>query len=405
MLISFSGTWMQSVAQSWLVYRLTGSAWLLGLTGFAGQAPVLLFTPLAGVIADRHSRHRIVIVTQVASMIQALLLAWLTLSGHVNVNAILALAGVLGIINAFDLPARQSFLSELVSKQDLMNAISLNSTMVNGARIAGPAVAGLIVAWLGEGPCFLINGVSYAVVIVGLLAMRIEGGVLQRPDGSALSNFVEGLDYVRVTRPVRALLLLVALVSLCGLPYLVFMPIFADKVLGGGADVLGLLLVAAGLGALAAAITLAARPSVKGLGRVVALSVASFGTLLVLFSFSTNLVLSIALLVLSGFTLMLQMSGSNTLLQTMVPDRMRGRVMSFYTLSLMGMAPFGSLFAGAVSTRIGAPHTVAVGGILCLAGALLFKLYLPSFEGDAATIIVDQRASEEPNPLGLDGGV
>jgi MFS family permease len=395
MLISFSGTWMQSVAQSWLVYRLTESAWLLGLTGFASQVPVFLVTPLAGVIADRHSRHRIVILTQVASMVQALLLAWLTLSGHVTVNSILALAVVLGIINAFDLPVRQSFLVELVGKQDLMNAISLNSTMVNGARIIGPAIAGLIVAWLGEGPCFLINGLSYAGVIVGLLAMRISGGQAQRPDGSALSDFIEGFDYVRSTKPVRVVLLLVALVSLCGLPYVVLMPIFASQVLGGGARVMGLLLGAGGLGALAGALTLAARPSARGLGRVVALSVAAFGILLVLFSFSTNLVLSIALLVPGGFTLMLQMSGSNTLLQTMVPDRMRGRVMSFYTMSLMGMTPFGSLLAGAVATRIGAAHTVAVGGVLCLAGALLFRFHLPSFERDTATVVFDPRATEE----------
>ncbi|HEV8481952.1 MAG TPA: MFS transporter [Blastocatellia bacterium] len=381
MLISFSGTWMQSVAQSWLVYRLTESAWLLGLTGFASQLPVFLVTPLAGVLADRHRRHRIVILTQVASMVQALLLAWLTLSGHVTVNAILALAVVLGIINAFDLPVRQSFLVDLVGKQDLMNAISLNSTMVNGARIIGPAVAGLIVAWLGEGPCFLINGLSYAVVIVGLLAMRISGAQAQRRKGSALSDFVEGLDYLRSTRPARAVLLLIALVSLCGLPYLVLMPIFADQVLGGGARVLGLLLGAAGVGALAGAVTLAARPSARGLGRVVALSAAAFGILLVLFSVSTNLLLSIGILVPGGFTLMLQMSGSNTLLQTMVPDRMRGRVMSFYTMSLMGIAPFGSLLAGAMATRIGAAHTVAVGGLFCLAGALLFRSQLAGLGG------------------------
>jgi MFS family permease len=408
MLVSFSGTWMQTVAQSWLVYRLTGSAWLLGLVGFASQAPVFLFTPVGGVMADRRSRHRIVILTQAASMAQAFVLASLTISEHINVNGILGLALVLGIINAFDLPARQSFLVELVGKRDLMNAISLNSTMVNGARIVGPAVAGLIVAWLGEGLCFLINGLSYLVVIVGLLAIRVSNGQRARPDGSALSSLIEGFDYVRRNRAVRAVLLLVALVSVCGLPYIVLMPIFADDVVGGGPRALGILLGAAGAGALGGGLLLATRSSARGLARLVALSVAAFGVMIVIFSFSTNLIISTALLVPAGFTLMVQMSGSNTLLQTIVPDRMRGRAMSFYAMSLMGMAPFGSLLAGAVATRIGAPHTVAAGGILCVAGALLFRFFLPSLGFEEASFVIDpssQTAAEEPAALRIDGGV
>jgi MFS family permease len=408
MLVSFSGTWMQTVAQSWLVYRLTGSAWLLGLVGFASQAPVFLFTPLGGVMADRRSRHRIVVLTQVASMVQAFVLAALTMSEHITVNGIVVLALVLGIINAFDLPARQSFLVELVGKRDLMNAISLNSTMVNGARIVGPAVAGLIVAWLGEGLCFLINGLSYLVVILGLLAIRVSNGQGSRPEGSALSSLIEGFDYVRRSRPVRAVLLLVALVSVCGLPYIVLMPIFADDVVGGGPRALGILLGAAGVGALGGGLFLATRSSAKGLGRLVALCVTVFGVTIVSFSFSTNLIISTALLIPAGFTLMVQMSGSNTLLQTIVPDRMRGRAMSFYAMSLMGMAPFGSLFAGAVATRIGAPHTVAAGGILCIAGALLFRFYLPGLGVEEGSLMIDQSttpAADEAAAITVDGGV
>jgi MFS family permease len=366
LLVSFIGTWMQSVAQSWLIYRLTGSAWLLGLVAFTGQAPVFLLAPFGGVLADRHSRYRIILSTQALAMAQALALAWLTLSGRVTVSDVIALALALGVVNAFDLPARQAFLSELVSREDLMNAIALNSTIINGARIVGPAVAGVIVAWLGEGPCFLLNGLSFVAVIAGLLAIRLDRRQAARPDGSALSALKEGFDFVRSTRPVRALLLLLAFVSMFGLSYIVLMPIFADGVLSGGPRALGLLLGAAGIGATGGAFTLAARREVHGLGRVVVASVAALGALLVLFSLSRNLVLSIVLLVPIGFTLMLQMAASNTLLQSMVDDRLRGRVMSFYSMSLMGMSPFGSLLAGAVAARIGAPATVGAGGALCI---------------------------------------
>ncbi len=398
MLVSYSGTWMQNVAQSWLVYRLTESAWLLGLVGFAGQVPVFLLAPLGGVLADRHSRHRIVVLTQTIAMIQALLLAALTLSHMVTVNWVLGLALMLGTVNAFDMPTRQSFVPELVPKEDLMNAIALNSSMINGARIVGPALAGILVASIGEGLCFLLNGVSYIVVIIGLLSIRTGNSKVERPRGSALSNLKEGFDYVRRTRPVRALLLLIALVSICGLPYIVLMPIFAAQVLGAGARGLGILMGAAGVGALSGALTLAARRKVEGLGRVVALSVMVFGSLVFLFSLSRNLILSALMLVPIGFSVMLQMSASNTLLQTMVSDRMRGRVMSFFSMSLMGMAPFGSLFAGAVADRIGAPETVAAGGIICLVGGLLFGQRLPSLRREARPLLVAQGivAGESP---------
>jgi MFS family permease len=388
MLVSFTGTWMQSVAQSWLVYRMTGSPWLLGLVGFASQAPVFLLAPLGGVLADRRNRLPIIILTQTLAMVQALILAALTLSNRVTVASIVVLALTLGAINSFDLPARQSFMIELVGKEDLMNAISLNSSMIQGSRVAGPAIAGLLVGWLGEGPCFLINGLSYVAVIAGLLTIRVRRDGQMQVEGSAFANLREGFDYVRRTRPVRALLVLVAFVSIFGLPYTVLMPIFASDVLGGGPRALGLLLGATGVGALAGALTLAARKSVQGLGRVVALSVAVFGFLLILFSLSRSLALSTVLLFPIGFSVLIQMSASNTLVQMIVPDQMRGRLMSFYAMSLMGMTPFGSLLAGAVTVRIGASRAVALGGALCLIAALVFWLRLPSLRHEALPILI-----------------
>ncbi|MCI0485909.1 MAG: MFS transporter [Blastocatellia bacterium] len=397
MLVSFTGTWMQHVAQSWLVYRLTGSAWLLGLVGFAGQVPVFLFSPLGGVMADRHSRHRLVVLTQTFSMVQAFLLAWLTMSGRVTVEWVLVLALMLGVANAFDMPARQSLVAELVGKQDLMNAIALNSSMINIARVAGPALAGVMVASFGEGICFLVNALSYIIVLAGLLSMRNEKREQERLTGSTLSNMKEGFAYIRHTVSVGALLALVAIVSVCGLPYIVLMPIFADEILGGGARGLGFMMGAAGMGALAGALTLAARRQVEGLGRVVARSVVALGALLVLFAASRNLALSAALLVPIGFSLMLQLPASNTLLQMVVPDRMRGRVMSFYSMSLMGMTPFGNLLAGAIAARIGAPKTVAAGGVLCLVGVLLLGRHLPSLRREAKPVSVAQKIrTDEP---------
>ncbi|HVF91535.1 MAG TPA: MFS transporter [Blastocatellia bacterium] len=386
--VSFIGTWMQSVAQSWLVYRLTDSALLLGLVGFASQIPVFLLAPFGGVLADRRSRHRIIILTQTLAMVQAFMLAALTLSGRVTVAAVILLAVLLGTVNAFDMPARQAFAVELVGKKDLINAIGLNSSMVNSARIIGPAVAGIVVAWLGEGLCFLINGVSYLAVIGGLFMIRPDESEAEKPKKSALQDLKEGFDFVRRTAPVRALLILVAFVSIFGLPYIILMPIFADRILGVGAKGMGVLLGAAGIGALAGALTLATRREVRGLGKLVAISAAVSGCMLILFSLSRSLVLSAALLVPLGFTMILQTSASNTLLQNLVPDRMRGRVMSFFSMSLMGMAPFGSLLAGAVATRFGAPATVAAGGALCLLAALVFSLRLPSLRREAVPILI-----------------
>lgn len=391
-LISLIGTWMQSIAQSWLVYRLTGSSLLLGSVGFAGQIPVFLVAPLGGIVADRHNRHRVVIATQVASMLLAFILAFLTLTGTVKVWQIFVLASLLGVVNAFDVPGRQSFLVDMVGKEDLMNAIALNSSMFNGARIIGPAIAGILVAKIGEGWCFFANAVSYIAVIAGLLMMKVQPR-LRVASGSPLKHLIEGLRFARHTAPIRAILLLLGLVSLVAMPYTVLMPIFADQILHGGARGLGILMGATGVGALLGALTLATRTGVQGLGRWVAISCGGFGFFLILFSWSRIFWLSAAMLLPVGFTMMLQMSSSNTLIQAMVPDHLRGRVMALYTMMFMGMAPFGSLFAGALADRVGAPVTVSIGAVACVAGAILFGLYLPKVRVEARRLIVAQTVS------------
>jgi len=380
---------MQMIAQSWLVYRLTGSSLLLGTVGFVGQIPVFLLAPVAGIVADRFPRHRIVIATQTASMFLAFILAGLTLAGIVQVWHIMVLAALLGVVNAFDVPARQAFLVEMVGKEDLMNAIALNSSMFNGARMVGPAVAGIFVAAVGEGWCFFANAVSYIAVIAGLLLMKLQPPRARGYAGSALEDIAEGFRFVRRTSPIRALLLMVGVVSMVAMPYTVLMPVFADTILHGGARGLGLLMGAVGVGALAGALTLASRAGVTGLGRWVALASAGFGASLISFSLSRAFWLSMPLLVASGFAMMLQMGASNTLIQAMVPDRLRGRVMSVYSMMFMGMAPIGALLAGAVAHRIGAPVTVTIGGIVCLVSSGIFSLRLPGLRAEARQLIRD----------------
>jgi len=396
-LVSLVGTWMQQVAEAWLVYRLTNSSVLLGFAAFTSQIPVFLFASVGGAVADRHNRHRIVITTQILSMILPFILAVLTLTGWVRVWHIFVLAACLGLVNAFDIPARQAFIVDMVGRDDLMNAIALNSSMVNGARVVGPAVAGLLVAAVGEGWCFLINSLSYLAVIAGLLMMRVEKPSWIGTPRSAFSDIVEGFRFVWHTAPVRALLLLLGAVSLAGLPYSVLMPIFAESILHGGAKELGLLMGASGLGALFGALSLASKSGVGGLGRWVAMSAAGFGIMLALFSMSRIFWLSAALLVPVGYAMMVEMAASNTLIQAMVPDRLRGRVMSVYSMMFMGMGPFGALFAGSMAARIGAPATVALGGMACVAAAGAFALWLPTLRVEARRLIVAQgMAGGEP---------
>ena len=389
-LISLTGTWMQSVAESWLVYRLTGSSALLGVTSFCTLIPVFLFATIGGTVADRVNRHRIIIVTQTLSMIFPLVLAALTLSGHVRVWHVFVLATCLGIVNAFDIPARQSFLVDMVGREDLMNAIALNSSMVNGARVVGPAIAGLLVAAVGEGWCFLINGLSYVAVITGLLLMKVPRRPAQTMLHSALHDTVEGFRFVVRTAPVHALLALLGVVSFAGMPYSVLMPVFAEDILHSGPKGLGLLMGASGFGALAGALALVSRTGVRGLGRWVAISAGAFGVALMAFSLSRAFWLSALLLVPVGTSMIVQMAASNTLIQAMVTDHLRGRVLAVYSMMFMGMAPFGALFAGWVAERIGAPHTVAAGGLVCLAAAGVFSLRLPSIRAEARELIVAQ---------------
>ena len=392
-LISLTGTWMQSVAQSWLVYRLTGSAILLGLVSFSSQIPVFLFAPIGGAVADRHNRHRILVATQTTAMLLAFVLAALTLGRLVQTWHIFALAALLGVANAFDIPARQAFVVDMVGREDLINAIALNSSMVNGARIVGPAVAGILVAAIGEGWCFFANAVSYTAVIAGLLMMNVTKPRALPRKGSALAHIAEGFRFVVKTGPVRALLLLLGLISLMGMPYAVLMPIFADQILHGGAGGLGILMGGSGLGALAGALSLAARQGARGLGRWVALATAGFGVSIILFSLSRQFWLSAALLIPTGFSMMVQMAASNTLIQSMVPDALRGRVMAVYSMMFMGMAPFGALLAGVLANHLGAPLTVALGGGVCLIGAGVFALRLPALRAEAQPLFIAQEMS------------
>ena len=395
-LVSLIGTWMQTVAQAWLVYRITKSALLLGSVGFAGQIPVFLVAPLGGITADRVNRQRLVIATQTASMILAGILAWLTLSGRVHVWHIFVLAALLGVVNSFDIPGRQSFLVDMVGKEDLMNAIALNSSMFNGARVIGPAIAGILVAKIGEGWCFAANSFSYIAVIVGLMLMNVRSAP-RASKHSPIEDIVEGFRWANRTKVIRALLLLLGLISLVGMPYTVLMPIFADQILHGGARGLGILMGATGVGALFGALTLAAKTGVKGLGRWVAFACGSFGVSLFLFSFSRSFWLSVVLLLPAGYSMMLQMACSNTLVQTMVPDQLRGRVMSVYSMMFMGMAPFGAFFGGALAHRAGAPITVAAGGVACVLGAICFGRALPELRIEAHRLIIAQgMAGGEP---------
>jgi MFS family permease len=400
-LISLIGTWMQTIAQAWLVYRITGSSLLLGVVGFAGQIPIFLLSPLGGLAADRWNRHKIVIGTQIASMILAFILAALTLLHVVKTWEIIALAAGLGAVNAFDIPGRQSFLIEMVAREDLMNAIALNSSMFNGARVIGPAIAGILVARIGEGWCFFANGASYIAVIVGLMLMKLAPHHPVPAGTSPFEHIAEGFRYIQRTAPILALITLIGIVSLVAVPYSVLMPIFADKILHRGAHGLGILMGAAGVGALIGALTLASRPAVKGLGRVVGYAAMSFGVSLVLFAFSKMFWLSVVLLVPVGFGVMLQMSGSNTLIQAMVPDELRGRAMAMYTMMFMGMAPIGSLLAGLFADWIGAPWTVGIGGVGAVIGAILFLRKLPSIRFEAYQLLNAQGVAGAEAPEGV----
>jgi MFS family permease len=377
-IVSLVGTWMTRVATSWLVYRVTRSPFLLGFTSFAGQIPIFFLTPIAGVLVDRWNRHRTLVITQILSMLQSFALAALALGGKITIWEVIALVLFQGCINAFDMPARQAFVVEMIERrEDLGNAIALNSSMVNGARLAGPAIAGVLIGAVGEGWCFLLDGISYLAVIASLLAMRLRPVAPRDPRRRITAEIREGWRYVSESAPIRTVLLYLAVVSLVGMPYTVLMPIFAGPIFHGGAHTLGFLMAAAGLGALAGAITLAMRRSVLGLGRVIVWSGSVFGAALIGFGLSRHMWVSMAMVAAAGFGMMRHMAASNTILQTIVAEDKRGRVMAYYSLAFQGIAPFGSLAAGAIAARVGAPWTVAGGGVLCVAGAAAFAASLP----------------------------
>jgi MFS family permease len=389
--ISLIGTWMQNIAQAWLVYQLSKSSFLLGLTGFVGQFPVFLLAPVGGYAADRWSRHRIIVASQTASMLLAFALSAITFSGVVQVWHVIVVAGLLGLVNAFDIPARQAFIVQMVGRADMQNAIALNSSLFNSARIIGPAIAGVLVAAIGEAWCFSANALSYIAVIAGLLLMRLEPRVQTPRPISAAAHMVEGFRWVGRMRPVRALLLQLGVVSLVGMPYMVLMPIFADRILHHGASGLGLLMGSTGVGALLGAIRLAMRQGTRGLGRGVGYAAFGFGVMLILFSLSRSFWLSAALLVPLGVTFITQMASTNTLIQSMVPDALRGRVMAAYSMMFMGMAPIGALLAGICAAHLGAPLTVALGGAGSCLSATVFLLRLPSLRAEWRELLAAQQ--------------
>ncbi|SHG11266.1 Predicted arabinose efflux permease, MFS family [Bacteroides luti] len=378
--LSLIGTWVQRIAIPWLVYRLTGSAFLLGFVGFAGQIPTFILAPFAGVLTDRLNRYHIMIVSQILSMIQALALALLFFTNTIEVWNVLLLSVIQGCINAFDTPARQSFVIEMVEdKNDIGNAVALNSSMFNGARLVGPSIAGVLIASLGEGACFLINGISYIFVVISLLLMKVKPQEKKTKDTNIIKEFKEGFTYTFGFPPIRSIIILLTLISLMGMPFSVLMPIFAKDIFHGGSHIFGFLMGASGVGALIGAAYLASRKSVVGLEKIIPLAAVVFGLGLVSFSLSSSFPLSIILMIITGVGMMMQTACSNTILQTISDNDKRGRVMSFYTMAFMGTAPIGSFLAGSMASMIGAPATLLIGGIACVIGALVFAQKLPLF--------------------------
>jgi len=389
--VSLVGTWITRVATSWLVYRLTGSELLLGVVGFCGQIPTMLLAPFAGVLVDRWDRHRLLVLTQAASMLQSFVLAVLTLRHEITVPWLLGLQIVQGVINAFDTPARQAFVVEMVEdRADLANAIALNSSMVNGSRIIGPSIGGLLIAAVGEGWCFLADAVSYLFVIASLLMMRLPSARSARVEARVLEELRVGYRYVRESAPIRTALVVLAIVSTMAMPYTVLMPAYAAEVLHGGPNTLGLLMTASGVGALGGGLYLASRQSVVGLGRVAAYSTLIFGAGLVAFAFTTSLWVALAVLPFVGAGFMVEMAATNTVLQTLVTDDLRGRVMAFYTMAFFGTAPLGSLLAGLAADRVGARWTIAAGGVISLAAGCWLVSRLPALRAIVRPIYIER---------------
>jgi MFS family permease len=387
--ISLIGTWMQQIAMSWLVYRITGSALLLGIVSFSSQIPVFLLASIAGVYADRWNRHRMLVATQTLSMIQALILAFLTLYGAIQVWQIIALSIFIGVINAFDMPTRQSFIVQIVDKpEDLGNAIALNSFMFNGARLIGPAVAGILIGLVGEGVCFLINGLSFVGIIIALLAIKVPKRKKAAHISRLWQDLKEGYSYAFGFAPIRYILLQLGLMSFMGMSYAVLMPIFAKDILHGGPHTLGFLMAASGIGALTGSVYLASRQTILGLGRLIAYASFIFSMGIIAFSFSNILIVSLSMMFVAGFGMIVQIASANTILQSIVEEDKRGRVMSIYTTAIIGMAPIGNLFAGALASWIGAPQALILSGLSCVIGSLFFVMKLPHIRKKVRPIYV-----------------
>ena len=387
--VSLIGTWMQRIAMPWLVYHMTGSALLLGVVGFAGQIPTLIISPVAGVFTDRWPRYSVLLVTQIVSLIQAAVLAWLCLTGSIQIWEIVVLSVILGCTNAFDVPSRHSFVIDMVeNKEDLGNAIALNSLMFNGARLIGPSIAGVMLASTSEGVCFLLNAISYIFVIISLLMMRLNIQQTHKKAEKILRELSEGLRYTFGFAPIKHLLILLSISSLMGMSYSVLMPVFAKEVLHGGSNTYGFLMGAAGFGALTGALFLASRKSVLKLGRIVPASAILFGSALLGLSFSRLFLISLVLMIFIGLGMMMQTAASNTILQTITDDDKRGRVMGFYSMSIMGTAPFGSLMAGGLAMVIGTPWTIFAGGFVTIIGGLFFLRKLPELRAQVRPVYV-----------------
>jgi MFS family permease len=388
---SLVGTWMGNVAMSWLVYRLSGSVFLLGLVGFTNQIPMLILSPISGVLTDRYDRHKIMLFAQVFFMLQSLTIALLVLFNLIQVWHIITLSVIFGIISAFDAPARHSLVIDLIDKpEDLSNAIALNSAIFNAARLVGPAIAGITIAVVGEGICFLLNAASFIAIIVALLKIRIP---FKRPAGKTANlkeSFAEGLHYTFQSVPIRTLLFLLAIMSLAGFPFLVLLPAYAKEILHGGADTLGFLMSALGAGALCGALYMAGRKSVLGLGGVISICAVTMGLAVAAASFSENIYLSLSLFFIGGLSMILSIAAVNTMLQTIADEDKRGRVMSFYSMALMGTTPIGNLLAGSVASGIGIPYTLLIGGAITVVSGILFQLNRKSFRKFVRPIYVNK---------------
>jgi MFS family permease len=399
--VSLIGTWMTQTATIWLVYKLTNSALMLGIVGFSSQIPSLFLAPFGGVLVDRFNTHKILVIAQIFAMMQSLTLAVLALTGTVNIWHFICLSLFQGVINAVDAPARQAFVPEMVEKRDdLASAIALNSSLVNGGRLLGPAIAGFLIAGIGAAYCFLIDGLSYIAVITALLAMQLKPKKITITTGNVLQRLQEGFVYVYKFAPIRSVLLLLALFSIMAMPYVTLVPIFATKILAGNAHTLGLLMAASGVGAIGGGIYLSTRKTVVGLGKIIALAPAICGAGIIIFAVSRVLWLSVLMSAIIGLGSILTISSSNTVIQTIVEDDKRGRVMSLFTMSFLGMVPFGNLLAGFFADRIGASNTLIVGGSFCIIGSLLFAIQLPKLRQATHQILQQKGLMPQANTSG-----